>query len=116
MDTNDKERELYRIVDCVARCCAIRLPDGRMSITRDDILGPSRTENLVMSRCILIMQLLRAGYSATTAALLLGRTVAAIRHLNNVAHNYHASSRAFRIAYKETSLLCDGEKIANVEK
>lgn len=109
METNDKERELYRIVDCVAQCCAIRLPDGSMSITRTDILGKSRTENLVMSRCILIMQLLRAGYSAATAAQLLGRTVAAIRHLNSVARNYHASSRAFRIAYREASLLCSDE-------
>lgn len=107
MDTNDKERELYRIVDCVAQCCAIRLPDGRMSITREGILGKSRTETLVMARCILIMQMARAGYSMQTAAQLLGRTVAAIRHLNSVAHNYHASSRAFRIAYNEASALCD---------
>lgn len=110
MDTNDKERELYRIVDCVAKCCAIRLPDGRMSITREDILGKSRTEKLVMTRCILIMQLLRAGYSAVTVAQLLGRTVAAIRHLNNVGRNYHASSRAFRIASKEASEICGNGK------
>ena len=110
MDTNDKERELYRIVDCVAQCCAIRLPDGRMSITREDILWKSRTENLVMARCILTMQMLRAGYSVTTAAQLLGRTVAAIRHLNSVGCNYHAQSRAFRIASSEVAMLCSERK------
>ena len=109
METNDKERELYRIVDCVAKCCAIRLPDGKMSITREDLLGTKRTENLVMARCILIMQLVRAGYSITTTAQLLDRTVAAIRHLNSVAHNYHAASRAFRIADREASAMCGEE-------
>lgn len=32
--------------------CAIELPNGTLSISRDDILGKSREENIVMARAI----------------------------------------------------------------
>ena len=47
---NDKEKELWRVIDNVIKCCAIELPDGKLSITREDVLGKSRAENLVMAR------------------------------------------------------------------
>lgn len=31
---NDKEKELWRVIDNVIKCCAIELPDGKLSITR----------------------------------------------------------------------------------
>lgn len=45
---NDKEKELWRVIDNVIKCCAIELQNGELSITREDVLGKSRAENLVM--------------------------------------------------------------------
>lgn len=104
---NNKETELWRIVDIVVECCATKVKeDGTMSLTREDVLGKSRAENVVMTRCILVMMIIGAGYSVTTAAQLLGRTPHAIRHLLDIGHNYHISSRAFRIASAEATLMC----------
>lgn len=35
---NDKEKELWRVIDNVIKCCAITNPDGTLSITREDVL------------------------------------------------------------------------------
>lgn len=51
---NDKEKELYRVIDNVVKCYAIELPDGTLSISREDVLGKSRAENIVMTRCIVV--------------------------------------------------------------
>lgn len=32
---NDKEKELWRVIDNVIKCCAIELPNGELSITRE---------------------------------------------------------------------------------
>ncbi len=104
---NNKENELYRIVDFVVECCATRVDDtGRMSVTRQDVLGRSRAENVVMTRCILVNQIIGAGYSTTTAAQLLKRTPHAIRHLLEVGNQYERTSRAYRIANAEATLKC----------
>lgn len=104
---NNKEQELYRIVDYVVACCATQVDDsGRMSVTREDVLGRSRAENVVMTRCILVNQIVGAGYSTTTAAQLLRRTPHAIRHLLEVGMQYEQTSRAYRIANAEATLKC----------
>lgn len=103
---NNKESELHRIVDIVVGCCATDVGDGKMSVTCEDVLGPSRSENVVMTRCILVEQILGAGYSVTTAAQLLKRTVQAVRHMREMGENYRRSSRAYRIADAQATLLC----------
>lgn len=104
---NNKENELYRIVDFVVACCATEVDEsGRMSVTREDVLGRSRAENIVMTRCILVNQIIGAGYSTTTAAQLLHRTPHAIRHLLEVGMQYEQTSRAYRIANAEATLKC----------
>lgn len=105
---NDKETELYRIAECVVGCCATKVDDasGRMSVTVEDVLGKSRAENVLMTRCILVGEIVGAGYSVTTAAQLLKRTPQAIRHLQELGYQYHRSSRAYRIAEAEAVLLC----------
>ena len=48
---NDKETELYRIIECVVRCCATQIDsDGRMSVTVEDVLGKSRADDTLHSR------------------------------------------------------------------
>lgn len=60
---------MYRIIECVVRCCATQIDsDGRMSVTVEDVLGKSRAENVLMTRCILVGEMVGAGYSVTTAA------------------------------------------------
>lgn len=54
---NDKEKELWRVIDNVVKCCAMEMPDGSLSITREDVLGKSRAENLVMTRCMVVEQM-----------------------------------------------------------
>lgn len=83
---NDKEKELWRVIDNVIKCCAIELPDGELSITREDVLGKSRAENLVMTRCMVVEQMIHAGFSITTIATVLNRTVPAVRHLCKMAY------------------------------
>lgn len=107
---NNKESELYRILDKVIECCATRVDDNRMSVTKEDVLGRSRAENVVMTRCVLVYQIVGAGYSTTTAAQLLHRDTHTIRHLLELGYNYQTTSKAYRIANAEATLKCqDGQ-------
>ena len=63
---NDKEKELWRVIDNVIKCCAITTLNGTLSITREEVLGKSRAENLVMARCMVVEQMIHAGFSAAT--------------------------------------------------
>ena len=112
---NNKEKELYRLVDIAVNCCATKIDDsGTMSVTKEDVLGKSRCENVVMTRCVLLCLILHSGYSYTTAAQLLHRTVPAMRHLEILSDNYFKTSRAYRIAMAEaTIMLRDIEKENN---
>lgn len=101
---NDKERELWRIIDNTIACCAFEA-SGTLSITREDVLGKSRAENLVMTRCILASQMQHAGYSVTTIAGLLNRSVPAVRHLIKMDRDYTDTSRAYRIASAQATIL-----------
>lgn len=103
---NNKESELYRILDIVIECCATKVDDDRLSITREDVLGKSRSENVVMTRCILVSQIIGSGYSTTTAAQLLHRDTHTIRHLLELDYKYLSTSKAYRIAHAEATLKC----------
>lgn len=103
---NNKERELYRIVDACVRCCQMQLADGSMNVTSTDVLGKSRAENVVMTRSIVVSQLVHAGYAITTCAQLLRRSPPAIRHLMQLDRQYYDTSRAYRIANAEAVIAC----------
>ena len=68
---NDKEKELWRVIDNVIKCCAITNLDGTLSITREDVLGKSRAENLVMTRCMVVEQMIHAGFTITSISYIL---------------------------------------------
>lgn len=93
---NDKEKELWRVIDNVIKCCAIELPSGELSITRED---------LVMTRCMVVEQMIHAGFSITTIATVLNRTVPAVRHLCKMAYTYLRTSRVYRLATAQATLL-----------
>ena len=99
---NAKETELNRIIDAVVSCCATS-HDGRTSLTRKDILGNCRSENAVMTRCILVTQILAAGYSIGTVAFLFNRSMQSVRHLRKLSEDFRVTSRAYRIAEEEVT-------------
>ena len=59
-----------------------------------------------MTRCILVGEIVGAGYSVITAAQLLEHTPQAIRHLLEFGYRYHRLSRAYRIGEVWAVLLC----------
>lgn len=58
---NRKQEYLNKIVDICVKCCGYALSNGKLSITREDILGKNRNENVVMTRCIAVSMMLRPG-------------------------------------------------------
>ncbi len=98
---NKKEELIWRVIDNVINCCAVTRIDGAKSITREDVVGKSREENVVLTRCLVVEQMVHAGFTISTIAFILNRTVQAIRHLLN----YYESSRAFRLSTSEATLL-----------
>ena len=78
---------------------------GAKSITREDVVGKSREENVVLTRCLVVEQMVHAGFTISTIAFILNRTVQATRHLLKMSNDYYESSRAFRLATSEATLL-----------
>lgn len=101
---NKKEELIWKVIDNVISCCAITRIDGAKSITREDVVGKSREENVVMTRC-LVEQMVHAGFTISTIAFIINRTVQATRHLLKMSTNYYETSRAFRLATSEATLL-----------
>lgn len=98
---NNKESEAYRLLDISIQCCSTTNKDGSSSINKEDVLGKNRTENVIMTRCVFINLLLHSGYSYSTIANILNKTIPAIRHLVKVSNSFFKLSRAYRIAIKE---------------
>jgi hypothetical protein len=102
---NKKEELVNSIIDNVIKCCCVTRSDGSTSITREDVLGKSRAENIVMTRCMVVEQMTHAGFSITTIGMILNRTVQATRHLLKMSGQYYETSRAYRLATSEATLL-----------
>lgn len=51
---NKKEELIWRVIDNVISCCAVTRIDGAKSITREDVVGKSREENVVLTRCLVV--------------------------------------------------------------
>lgn len=77
---NDLGNKLYKAVDAVVSCCAMEI-NGKPDITSDDVLSKNRSENVVLTRQIVAMQISHAGYTNTTISQLLGCTNANVRKL-----------------------------------
>lgn len=70
---NKKEELIWRVIDNVISCCAITRIDGAKSITREDVVGKSREENVVLTRCLVVEQMVHAGFTISTIAFILNR-------------------------------------------
>lgn len=102
---NKKEELIWRVIDNVISCCAVTRIDGAKSITREDVVRKSREENVVLTRCLVVEQMVHAGFTISTIAFILNRTVQATRHLLKMSNDYYENSRAFRLATSEATLL-----------
>ena len=102
---NKKEELIWRVIDNVINCRAVTRIDGTKSITREDVVGKSKEENVVLTRCLVVEQMVHAGFTISTIAFILNRTVQATRHLHKMNNDYYESSRAFRLATSEATLL-----------
>lgn len=102
---NKKEELIWRVIDNVISCCAVTRIDVAKSITREDVVGKSREENVVLTRCLVVEQMVHAGFTISTIAFIINRTVQATRHLLKMSNDYYESSRAFRLATSEATLL-----------
>lgn len=75
------------------------------SLLQENVVGKSREENVVMTRCLVVEQMVHAGFTISTIAFIINRTVQATRHLLKMSTNYYETSRAFRLATSEATLL-----------
>lgn len=57
---NKKEELIWKIIDNVISCCCVTDLDGTTTITRKDVVGKSREENVVMTRCLVVEQMVHA--------------------------------------------------------
>lgn len=95
---NEKEKELYRIVDIVIACCAT---GGNEKELRQRVLGGARDDNTVLTRCMLARIMAFAGYSNATIAMMLGRDVKTVRNLLESARDARRTRQSYRIAEDE---------------
>lgn len=110
---NNKQSTLDSILDVVVACCATDI-EGSVYVTRERVLSHDRHELIVMTRCILASQIVRAGYSLATVAIYLHRSMQAVRHMLQSDAMFRRSSRAYRIASAEAEMRCkDMEKVSS---
>lgn len=103
---NNKEKYLHKILDRVVKCCSYVVGEKNLTITKEDILGKSRNENVVMARCIAVSMMLQAGFSVTTCSEFMSRTAPAIRHMIQLDRQLSHTSKVYRIASRETVREC----------
>lgn len=61
---NNKQKLIEEILTIVVDCCNIDIY-GEVSITNEDVLSANRSENVCMTRCIFVTEMLFMGYSLT---------------------------------------------------
>lgn len=101
---NDKQTLIYEVLDIVIRYCETNV-DDKSNLTREDILGPSRCENIIMTRCLFATQMVFMGFSRTTIAKMLHRTEKAVGNMLQQAHQFRIQSYAYRLAEAESTIL-----------
>lgn len=94
---------IYEVLRIVVECCVIDI-DEESQLTPEEVLGASRAENVVMTRCIFATQMLFMGFSKTTTARILHRTERAVGNMLEQAHQFRMISYAYRIAEAENTI------------
>ena len=63
---NNKQKELNKIIDNCISCCITK--EGTNQVVKEKVLGKARSINIVMTRCVCVKQLLKAGFNVCTIA------------------------------------------------
>lgn len=100
---NNKQKELNRIINNCISCCIIK--DGTNQIVKNKVLGKARSENIVMTRCVCVNQLLKAGFNVCTIAEALHKTPTSIRNIKRISTIIEKFSKAYRISLSEANQL-----------
>ena len=87
------------------KACDIPRADCTHSITRESIVSKSREENVVMARALVVEQMVHTGFTITSIVYILNRTVQATRYLFKLSTEFYRTSRAFRLATSEATLM-----------
>lgn len=107
---NVKERLIETAISTVIKSCSIDEYVNVKSVTKDDILGKSRIQLVVIARCILVRVLIKIGFSVTTVAQILHRTKNTVRNLLQVGEQYMKMSSVFKIVYEDAYKACSNIK------
>ena len=97
---NDKEKLFRKIVDIVAECSSY-ISGGKNDITAADIYGKSRKENVAMARNIAVGILVAFGFTISSCAFMLNRTMPGVRNMLKMDRQLQESSMVYRIAYRQ---------------
>lgn len=100
---NNKQKELNRIIDNCISCCIIK--DGTNQVVKNKVLGKARSENIVMTRCVCVNQLLKAGFNVCTIAEALHKTPTSILNIKRISFTMEKFYKAYRIALAEANQL-----------
>lgn len=100
---NNKQDMLNKIIDNCIQCCITK--EGTQEEVKAKVLGKSRSITIIMTRCVCINQLLKAGFNVSTIAEALSKTKTSIRHLKNSSINFEKFSKAYVMALSEAHKL-----------
>lgn len=103
---NEKEKKIFDILDIVIEESSTAEQDGTR-ITRDDVRGKCKKENVVMCRCVFVAMLMYMGYSKTTIAAFLNRSEQSVSNILLVAYEYKKRSWAYRVVDAHSTLRCN---------
>lgn len=99
---NSKESLLDSVLRIGVECCSTKLDElCLIPITLEDVLGKKKTDNILMTRCMIVSKIRALGYSVETIAKVFKRTPMSIRNIVVVARQYHDYSSAYRLAERE---------------
>ena len=100
---NNKQKELNKIIDNCISCCITK--EGTNQVVKEKVLGKARSINIVMTRCVCVNQLFKAGFNVCTIAEALHKTPTSIRNIKRVSLTMEKSYKAYRIALAEANQL-----------
>lgn len=91
---------MEKIINAVIDCCKSSMCNDTM-ITKDNLLGRSRRENICIARAILVSILIKEGYTVSTISSLLNRTTQGIRHIIKMDYYLKKHSKCYNIMANE---------------
>lgn len=103
---NDKESIIYQVLDIVVEESTLTINED-VSVTREDVLGKCKRDNVKMTRCIFVAQLKCLGYSNSTIAAVLHRRPKAVPEILSAAYEYKKTSRCWRNTDAKCTLRVD---------